>query len=171
MKIAVGTTNPVKLQAVHAVFALLFPDKTCEVLGVKVSSGVNDQPMSDTESVKGARTRAKAAFQAIKGADFGVGLEGGLEQVENLWFTGNIACVVSNSKTGYGMSPKVLIPQELMDEISNGHDLSEAMHTVTGIADIGKKQGLLGYVTMGHITRQSASEQAIVAALASILND
>lgn len=89
MKIAVGTTNPAKLKAVEAALAVLFPDEPYQVLGVEVESGVSDQPMSDTESVTGAYNRAHAACTAVDNADYGIGLEGGLEQVGDIWFTGN----------------------------------------------------------------------------------
>ena len=53
MKIAVGSENPVKINAVKHAFKLVWPKKKWEVIGVKVTSGVSDQPMSDVESIKG----------------------------------------------------------------------------------------------------------------------
>src|SRR3989344_4029632 len=85
MKVAVGSKNPVKIEAVKRAFEIIWPEKKWDVLGVEVSSGVSNQPMSDLESIKGATTRAKRAIKALK-ADFGVGLEGGLQKIKKDWF-------------------------------------------------------------------------------------
>lgn len=50
MKVAVGSENPVKIQAVAEAFEKVWPKKKFEVIGTKVPSGVSDQPMSDEES-------------------------------------------------------------------------------------------------------------------------
>ena len=58
-RIAVGSTNPVKIGAVHAVLARIAPEATVE--GVAVPSGVRDQPWGDEETIRGALARAHAA--------------------------------------------------------------------------------------------------------------
>ena len=70
MIVAVGSLNPVKIQATLNAFKKFWPDKSWKIIGIETPSGVSDQPMSDNEYIKGA-------FKKIK-ADFGVGLEGGL---------------------------------------------------------------------------------------------
>lgn len=170
MKIAVGTKNPVKIDAVRTAFQTMLPDEAFEIIGVDVSSGVSDQPMSDEESIKGARVRAKNAFKEVPDADIAIGLEGGLQQVGDLCFTGNLACAVTkDGRTGYGISPKVAAPAELIHQVEQGKNLSEAVESVLGIADIGKKEGLLGYMTNGHVTRKSASAQSVIAAAMRLL--
>ncbi len=170
MKVAVGTKNPAKLRAIHAALVTVFKQQHVEIIGIEVSSGVADQPMNDSESMQGAFTRANNALREVKGADLGIGLEGGLQQIDDVWFAGNIACAITKQlQVGYGISQKVSVPKEIIIEIEKGKDLSEATHAITGIADIGKKQGLLGYVTDNLITRESASEQAIIAAITSVL--
>jgi len=128
--------------------------------------------MNDSETLKGAHSRALAALEKIPEADIGIGIEGGLQEINGTWFIGNMACAVSKNKSiGYGLSTRVAVPKEVVGEIKKGNNLSVAMHTVTGIADIGKKQGLLGYMTNGHITRESASMQAVIAAVTSVDSD
>ena len=73
--VAVGSSNPVKISAARAVFARVAP--TARVEGVSVSSTVRDQPWGDNETIRGARSRALAARLA-RGADLGIGLEGGV---------------------------------------------------------------------------------------------
>jgi len=48
-----------------------------KIVAINVNSGVSDQPMDDKETFSGALNRAKAARVKL-GADFGVGIEGGL---------------------------------------------------------------------------------------------
>ena len=80
MNIAVGSLNPVKLAAVEEAFSIVWPDTVWDVIGVAVISGVSAQPMSDIESIKGAINRAKISITELE-ADYGVGLEGGLQKI------------------------------------------------------------------------------------------
>jgi inosine/xanthosine triphosphatase len=94
MKVAVGSENPIKIEAVRLAFNTVWPSKKCEILGVKVSSGVADQPMTNKESVKGATNRAKSAIKALN-ADFGVGLEGGIEKIGSVWLEWGYMAVIN----------------------------------------------------------------------------
>lgn len=85
--VAVGSTNPVKINSAHMGIA----QSSQAALGVVctgygVSSGVSDQPVGDSETQAGAETRAIAAFEAYKkehgeGPCYSVGLEGGISSV------------------------------------------------------------------------------------------
>ena len=80
MKIAVGSKNPVKIEAARNAFGKAFGN--CEVVGVSVPSGVSNMPVNPESLLEGARNRALAAMQKME-ADFGVGMEGGFETVSN----------------------------------------------------------------------------------------
>ncbi|MCA9920732.1 MAG: DUF84 family protein, partial [Anaerolineales bacterium] len=75
MKVAVGSTNPVKVTAVRRTVNRAWPD--AEVTAVSVPTGVSEMPMTDAETIAGARNRAIAARDRLS-ADFGIGLEGGV---------------------------------------------------------------------------------------------
>ncbi len=64
--VAVGSKNPVKVNAAKSAFTQMFPEATVEVVGINVSSKVSAQLMSDEESIRGARTRAQKAMQQAK---------------------------------------------------------------------------------------------------------
>ena len=74
-RVAVGSTNPVKLGAVRAVLQHFAP--SIRVEGIAVASGVPDQPLGDAQTIEGATNRAHAARAALD-ADLGVGIEGGV---------------------------------------------------------------------------------------------
>ncbi len=169
MRVAVGSKNPTKLEAVEQAFRLLLPGETVEIVGVETDSGVGEQPMNDEETLQGATNRAKEALLAVD-ADYGVGLEGGQHRISEHWFTQTAAAVINKAgKIGVGIGPSVLTPSETMEHIHKQSNLSDAVAKSHGVTDIGKKQGLSGLVTKGIITRVTSSRDATIAALSVLL--
>jgi len=88
IRVAVGTKNPCKIDAVKEAFRATFPTD-CEIIifPFSIASGVPDQPFGDSETKQGAMNRARGAYaEATKNGntvDFGVGLEGGIEIIKN----------------------------------------------------------------------------------------
>ena len=80
--ILVASTNPVKILAAARAFARMFPPAGPPpvVRGLSVPSGVPDQPFSDATTLQGARNRVKGARAAEPGADYWVGIEGGVDE-------------------------------------------------------------------------------------------
>src|SRR3972149_1940933 len=73
LRVNVGSTNPVKVRAVANVFRQV-SRKPPRVKGVRVASRGAD-PAFEDHAIEGAINRAK---EAIRGADYGVGIEAGL---------------------------------------------------------------------------------------------
>ena len=73
MKVIVGSTNPVKINSTKLAFETAFPEDEFEVEGVSVVSDVRDQPMSNDETLLGAKNRAQNAKDKFK-ADFWIGI-------------------------------------------------------------------------------------------------
>jgi len=78
--VVVGSANPVKLAAVQAGFGAIFRQERFELRGVEVPSGVSDQPLTDGETLQGARQRAENAREQTPEADFGWALKVGWTQ-------------------------------------------------------------------------------------------
>src|SRR4051794_21681079 len=78
MKIIIGSENPAKNQAVKNAFH----DGDFEFISMDIPSGVNDQPFSDEETIKGAINRAVHALKQGAG-DIGIGLEGGVQETSH----------------------------------------------------------------------------------------
>ena len=74
MKVIVGSTNPVKINSTKLAFETAFTEDEFEVEGVSVVSDVRDQPMSNDETLLGAKNRAQHAKEKHK-ADYWVGIE------------------------------------------------------------------------------------------------
>ena len=78
LRVAVGSKNPVKVAAVRKAFFQAFPDRVLVCVGHDVPSGVSDQPWGHAETSRGAFQRANGAMVMHQGADYAVGLEGGV---------------------------------------------------------------------------------------------
>ena len=63
MKINVGSTNQIKVDAVKEKILEYDFLKNAEITGIEVSSEVSDQPKTLEETIQGAMNRAKNSFQ------------------------------------------------------------------------------------------------------------
>lgn len=170
MKIAVGSQNPVKLEAVENGFRKVFIKDNLEIIGVSVKSGVNEQPLSDAEMMKGAKNRAKAALTSVAGADYGVGLEGGLNEHDGEWYGRSWMSIINkNGIHGMGSSVSCYIPPKMMKLVHEGKDLKTVCEELFGIKDIGRKEGYFGLLTNNAITRASGYSDGIVMALSNFV--
>ena len=169
-KVAVGSTNPTKIQATKLAFEKVFPTETWEVIGIKVSSGISDQPMSASEAIQGATNRAKKALDQTS-ADFGVGLEGGMQEIDGRWIeTG--WCVIVNHKQemGIGSSIHMQVPSKLIHHIKQGQELGTATDIAFETIESSKKQGFFGLMTNGHLDRTQAYSDGVIASLTRFLH-
>ena len=80
MKIIIASKNPIKISATKLAFEQVFPNETFQFEGVSISSDVNDQPMSNNETLKGAINRSNNAKLECMDADYWIGIEGGVEK-------------------------------------------------------------------------------------------
>lgn len=156
-RIAVGSGNRVKVAAVAAVAAKLWP--MAQVHGVTVPSGVSDQPMGDDETIRGARERARGALAATE-ADLGVGLEGGCVELPDGGMRTCAWCVIvaRDGREGVGGSLAMPLPASVAALVRRGVELGHAMDQVTGGRDTKTNAGAVGILTRGLIDRQAAYE-------------
>ncbi|MCA9964261.1 MAG: inosine/xanthosine triphosphatase [Anaerolineales bacterium] len=164
MKIAVGSTNPVKVEAVRLVAAKIWPEVV--VVPTAVPSGVSEMPMSDAECIVGARNRALAARETAV-ADFGIGLEGGVAQESfGLTLVGWVVLVGSNGRESIGGCPRLPLPPRIAQRVLAGEELGPVMDSLVGQQDVKKKGGAVGTLTNGLVMRQEAFATAVAYAFA-----
>jgi inosine/xanthosine triphosphatase len=156
-RVAVGSTNPVKIAAARAVLATVAPLASVE--GVRVVSGVPDQPWGDDETIRGALARARAARDAT-GADLGVGLEGGVvEQPDGGVRSCAWAAVVDASgRESVGGSLAMPLPPAIARDLRAGIELGHAMDRLVGAENTKHGPGAVGILTAGAVDRQQAYE-------------
>jgi inosine/xanthosine triphosphatase len=162
LKVHVGTQNPVKVEAVRAVFARALGP--VEVQAVAVDPGVPKEPFGE-EIALGAVRRAR---EALKGADFGVGIEAGLvwHSALQVYFDVQFCAILDREgRLTVGHGSGFVYPPKVIEEVKQGRAVGEVMSELTGIPNIGRKEGSVGYLSKGLLTRTELTEQAVLAAL------
>ncbi len=165
MKIAVGSTNPVKINATKIAFEKVWPKKKWQVMSLEILSGVSSQPKSDTESIKGATNRAKGALLKSK-ADFAVGIEGGITKIENIWFDTAWMVVINKKGTkGVASSINMPTPPSFIKKVQAGMEIGHLDDEVFKRKNSKHQEGHYGLMTKGLITRQDGYIHGVISAL------
>jgi inosine/xanthosine triphosphatase len=171
MKIIVGSANPIKILGAELAFGQMLPGIELEIVGKDVASGVDHQPLSYKDTIRGATNRAQAALASDETAAYGVGIEGGLEQIEGKWYDIQWAVVLSRSgNSARGKSLGIPIPDSFMVDILAGMELGDVADKAFGTTNIKQAGGYIGEVTRGTVRREEMCQQAVVSALIPITN-
>lgn len=167
MKILVGSENPVKLEAVKDAFIFYF-DKV-EVIGIKVPSGVPDQPIND-ETLRGAENRAAILKELNKterlDADFFIGVEGGIVEKYGRWFAFGGMCIMDiKGNKSFGTSAHFELPDEVTKRLLEREELGEVMDEIMRLKNTKQKMGAIGFFTKGIMNRKELYIPGIISAL------
>lgn len=163
IRIAIGSTNPVKISAAKMIMERIWPEAT--FINLAVQSGVSAMPMSDEECLTGARNRAKAAKNLIT-ADFGVGIEGGVQEENGLLMLTAWAVIInSQGQEGLGSSGRLPLPKTLANRVRSGEELGHVMDDILNDHNIKQKGGAVGALTAGLVSRQEALALGVAYAL------
>ena len=162
MRVAVGSTNPVKVDAVERRLERFDPTVTA----VDVDSGVPEQPWSVAETVEGAENRARRALESVDGADYGVGLEGGVARLDGVPGVSLImwAAVTDGERLERGGGPTLRLPDRVAGRLEDGAELGPVMDDVLGTEGIAETRGAAGALTDGLTDRTSALGEAVACA-------
>lgn len=175
VNIALGSTNQIKVQALHEVL------EDCPVLGeseifvVDVFSDISEQPLSLNETIRGAKNRARHAFEICERCAYSFGIECGLMEVteSRTGFMGlSVCCIYDGHEFYLGQSCGVELPQHIIDlVIHRGLSLEKACHESGLMSDSrSSADGVIGVLTKGRINRKDTVKSAILAALTQIEN-
>ncbi len=170
MIIIVASKNPVKIQATLLGFQRMFPDEPIEIRGISVPSGVSHQPMSDNETFQGAATRAHQAATMNPQADFWVGIEGGIQPIDEEISAFAWVYICSKNKIGKGRTSTFFLPEKIAQLIRQGYELGDADDLVFGRQNSKQENGAVGILTGDVIDRIALYEQAVIMALIPFKN-
>jgi inosine/xanthosine triphosphatase len=160
LRVGVGTTNPVKLEAVRSVFSRFYAE--VELDGVQVDSGVGKEPFED-KVLEGALNRGKAA---LKDNDIGIGIEAGVYQGDDgLYDVQQCAIIDRMGWVTHGHGPGFRYPEVIARELRAGHSVGEACDRLFGLENNGHKGGAIGLLTNGALRRRELTEQSVLAAM------
>lgn len=183
MLIAVGSTNAPKLDAVKKAATKYFPKgHLIDVVGISISSGVSSHPTNPGEARQGAMTRALGVFEEVSDADYWVGIEGGLEQIQVLipttldkrvyesnWVESGYCAILDRGwRFAYGQSGSVRILDSLIPGIMAGDDLNAVFEAQFDIPRIGDAGGYAAWLTGGALDRAESYVPGLISAFSQI---
>lgn len=169
-KLVVASKNPVKLDAVRQGFERVFPHECFEIVPVSVASGVSDQPMSDDETLLGAKNRAEAARQAVPEADYWAGLEGGAQDYQGRLSTFAWVYILGKKQHGKCRTATHELPDEIRRLIMKGMELGDADDQFYNRKNSKQLNGSVGLLTKDLFTRTSLYLEAVMLALIPFKN-
>lgn len=172
MKVLVGSKNPVKIDAVKEAFSKYF--NNVEVIGMKVSSNVSNQPINN-ETFEGAKNRALELKRINReqniGAKFFVGIEGGIAKMYSRWLAFGAICIIDNKgRIGFGTSPHFELPEKVTKHLLNGIELGDVMDRILGERNTKQKSGAIGFFTKGIMDRKNLYVHGLIVALVPFIN-
>lgn len=168
--VVIASNNPVKVQAVKIGFERMLPGQTFEFQKVSVSSGVSDQPFTDEETLRGACNRTASAMQISPHADYWVGVEGGVEDLDEGMTAFAWIVVRSKNTLGKGRTGTFFLPPAVTELIHQGKELGEADDIVFGRTNSKQENGAVGLLSGNVIDRAKLYEQAVILALIPFKN-
>ena len=169
-KIVVASQNPVKVNAVQSGFERMFPSEVFSISTVTVPSGVCAQPASDAETLTGALTRARNAAQIVKEADYWVGVEGGINDINGEMVAFAWIVVISEDHVGKGRTGTFFLPSRVSELIREGLELGEADDIVFKRSNSKQDNGAIGILTGNIIDRAKLYEHGVVMSLVPFKN-
>lgn len=143
----------------------MFPDGTFKLMGASVASGVSNQPMNDSDTLLGATNRAQRAMDTLP-ADYGVGLEGGIEDMNGKMAASAWVVIISREGVvGTGKAGIFFLPQEVATLVHSGLELGHAMDKVFGTENSKHSNGATGLLTGDALQRSEYYKEAVLLAL------
>ena len=158
--IAVGSLNPVKIEAVRSVMERIYGQ--VRIFAYDVPSDVPEQPFGE-QTPEGAKNRAR---HAIHDHSLSVGIEAGVfEMLDSLYDIQYCAVLDRDGRFTVGTGSGFRYPDKVIELVRGGKTVGEAMKIVYSGDNPGKSQGAIGILSKGLLDRKSLTEQSVLAAM------
>jgi non-canonical (house-cleaning) NTP pyrophosphatase len=125
-------------------------------------------PMTDRETLDGAKLRAQTATKGLTAPFIAMGLEGGLSADPVMTLT-SWAAATDGTRWGYGAGGRIVLPDAVMAQVRAGRELGDVIDEMAG-ASIRSTRGAWGWLTKDLVGRKNALLTATLAALAPFYN-
>lgn len=158
MKVAVGTKNKAKVQAVKAVVTQFYG---ASIEALAVASDVSEQPMTNEETRQGAINRARHA-RSEGNAELGFGLEGGVTLIDGQLYICNWVALATPQRIYTAAGAQLPLPPIVADAVLAGEELGPVMERYAQQKDVRQHQGAIGIFTDGLVTRQQMFEHILL---------
>ena len=178
INLLVGSKNPVKINATKAAFQAYFPDHQINAIGINAPSGVPEQPMNEQETLLGAKNRVAFCLaqndnkHLPQPIDYAIAIEGGVDNyLDGPAAFAYVAIARDGSdRMAIGKSAQLPLPETVYKALVDGQELGDVIDNVFQTHNAKQKTGAMGLFTNNLVTRQSTYEQALILALAKIVN-
>jgi non-canonical (house-cleaning) NTP pyrophosphatase len=177
-KLALGSTSPLKVEAVQRALALIHMADT-EVIPIDAPSNVDAQPIGPDVAALGAENRARQALARTYGDDdtnYGVGIENGLELRRGVWLdVATVAVVTFNAPGGQlvalATSVGLPIPSEYVEQAIRRGIRDTTAGFMYAKATGGSANDWHTELTKGRFSRVRQMTEAVYAALIQLAED
>ena len=173
MKVLVGSGNSVKIQSVREGFLTFFEHVAVE--GINVDTGVPEQPVN-YETFEGAKNRAENVKrindQQNLNATFFLGIEGGILQLHDRWFSLNVVYILDqHNRDSFATTGLYELPSAISKDLLIEKGLGRALGELANDNYAAREHGTVGFLTNGKMDRFQNQAQGITLALIPFLND
>ena len=169
--VIVGSRNPIKISCTDAGFHQALSAGFL-VEGLNVSSDVDPQPVGDKQTLTGATNRAKNAKTIFPEADFWVGIEGGVDELQgDMYAFAWVVVLDREGKMGKAKTSTFFLPEAVAKLVRSGVELGEADDRVFRKENSKQNEGSVGLLTNGVLVRKEYYQQAVVLALIPFINE
>jgi inosine/xanthosine triphosphatase len=170
-RIYIGSANPVKVECTRKGFEEVFQDISAfEFIGKSVPSGVGDQPMTNGETLLGAKTRAENLKEKFPDGNFFVGIEGGIQVVGNEMEAFAWIVILGDNIVGKAQTSTFQLPDKIVELIHQGVELGHADDMVFRRNNSKQGNGAVGILTKNVIDRAEYYRHAVILALIPFIN-
>ncbi len=164
MIVAVASRNPNKLRAVERAYAMF--GLRAVVLSAERPPDLPPQPLGLAEVFRGAAERARHALSASPSAEHGVGIEAGVVELGDLRLDVTVAAVADRSGlVTAGVGPGFQVPGRFLADVLRGVELGKLAEAFFGRPAVGYREGLVGVLSRGRVTRLDLNTAAVAMAL------
>lgn len=168
IQIRVGSTNPVKVNAVKTAFSAAFPNNVIECIATDAPSEVAAQPMTEQETLQGAMNRVMFCQQFT--ADYYVAIEGGVDNFSYGAATFAFVVIANAHEQHVGRGANLPLPASIYQSLLEGKELGPLMDELFNTHNIKQKGGAIGLLTNGLANREGNYHHALLLALAPFLH-
>ena len=167
----IGSANPVKIACTRKGFEEVFGGATdYRFIGKAVDSGISDQPMTNHETLQGAKNRAQNLQDLYPEGDYFVGIEGGVQIVDEEMEAFAWVVIISDSQVGKAQTSTFQLPSKIVNLIEEGIELGHADDIVFRRNNSKQGNGAVGLLTGDVIDRVEYYRHALILALIPFLN-
>ncbi|UFX82633.1 DUF84 family protein [Candidatus Absconditicoccus praedator] len=175
MKIAIGTQNPAKIEAIKIGIdkCSYTNNQDIEFITNSAESNVSDMPKSLEENIRGAENRSIDMQKKHNNADLYIGMEGGTSYINGKAYLFGVVCILDkNGKKHIGISNMMEVPEVFRKRIyENGEELGVVLEELTGIQSASKKNGAFGAWSDDNLTRTDQFVYAFLSAIPPFFNN